>query len=72
MDMRTARKNKGYTQSELGSLVGVTQQQIAKYESGLSTPSTRVIPKIAHALDLSPFEIWDMFYNNQPPKAAEK
>ena len=59
--MRDARKAKGYTQSALASMVGVTQQQVAKYELGLSGPSRRVIDRLAVALELSPFEVWDMF-----------
>lgn len=63
MSLHDVRKKKGYTQSELGTLVGVTQQQIAKYEAGLSTPSKRVMMLIAQHLDLTPYETWEMFYS---------
>ena len=66
MKMREVRKAKRYTQSELASLVGVSQQQIAKYEAGLSIPPKKVIAKIAQALDLTPYETWEMFYGDQP------
>ncbi|MBQ8109567.1 MAG: helix-turn-helix transcriptional regulator [Clostridia bacterium] len=65
MNMREVRKEKQYTQSALASLVGVSQQQIAKYEAGLSIPPKKVISKIAQALGLTPYETWEMFYDDE-------
>ena len=72
MKMSKRRKEKGYTQTELGKKLGVSQQQVAKYESGKSTPSRRVLGRIAFVLDLNPYETWGMFFDDQPPQAAEK
>ncbi len=56
------RKMKGYTQAELGRLVGVSQQQIAKYESGLSTPSPKVAKLLVEELDICLADAWAMIY----------
>lgn len=62
LKLKEVRKKKGYTQTMLGSMVGVTQQQIAKYEAGISMPPKNIMGKVAQALDLTPYEIWEMFY----------
>lgn len=72
MKMREVRKAKQYTQTALASLVGVSQQQIAKYEAGLSIPPKKVISKIARALDLTSYETWEMFYGDQPSITTEE
>ncbi len=77
MNMREARKERGYTQSALATQVGVSQQQIAKYEAGTSVPPKKVIAKLAQALELTPYETWEMFYgdgiadDNELTEAAE-
>ena len=58
------RKKKGLTQTELGVMLEVSQQQVAKYEAGTSIPSKVVIYKMMEALDLSPHEVWEMFYGD--------
>lgn len=71
MNMRDVRKEKHYTQSALAVLVGVSQQQIAKYEAGQSVPPKKVIARLAQALELTPYETWEMFYGNELPMAAD-
>lgn len=68
MELKEIRKEKGYTQSALADLVGVSQQQVAKYEAGTSVPSPTVMRKLAEVLDLAPGEIWGMFFETK--KAA--
>lgn len=41
------------TQADLATKVGVTKQAISKYETGISTPSTRLLLRLADALDVS-------------------
>lgn len=62
MSIAEKRKKKGYTQAVLASLVGVSQQQIAKYEAGLSKPSPKVAKKLVDVLDIGPAEAWAMIY----------
>ena len=46
------RKAKGYTQEQLGELVGVSGQAVSKWEKG-GVPDTYLLPTIAKALDVS-------------------
>ena len=47
------RKRKGYTQEELGQQIGVTNQAVSKWESETSMPDVLMLPRIAHALDVT-------------------
>jgi transcriptional regulator with XRE-family HTH domain len=48
-----ARKNKGWTQSHVGDLIGVSRDLIGKYERGDLNPPLEVATKIAEVLDCS-------------------
>ena len=72
MTLREARKAKGYTQTELSEMVGVSQQQIAKYETGQSCPANKVIAKIAKALDQTPGDVWQMIFSTALSGGDEK
>lgn len=50
------RKLKGITQEELGSILGVTNQAVSKWESEVSMPDILLLPDLINALDIS-FEI---------------
>ena len=52
--LRDIRKNKGMTQTELGAAVGVTFQQIQKYEIGSNRMSVSRLYEIAKCLKVSP------------------
>ena len=45
--IKQIRKTKGMTQAQLGDIVGVTFQQIQKYEKDSNTPSIEMLKKIA-------------------------
>ena len=47
------RKAKGFTQAELGELLGVTNQTVSKWETGLSMPDIMLLPEIAKVLGVS-------------------
>lgn len=50
--IRQARINKGYTQSELGELIGVSNKAISRWENGETFPDIGVIEPLAQMLEL--------------------
>lgn len=44
------RKEKGYSQAELASIIGVAQPTVAQYEKGLKVPSVVVGVELARIL----------------------
>lgn len=56
--IKSARLAKGYTQEELGKLIGVQKSAVAKYEKGRVVNIKRsVLAKIASVLDIPPVEL---------------
>lgn len=56
--IRNARLSKGYTQEELGKLIGVQKSAVAKYEKGRIVNIKRsVLAKISNVLDIPPVEL---------------
>jgi len=59
MNLKTARKTKGITQTELERLSGVDQTTISDLESGRKRrPSLETAVRIARALGVSPEELF--------------
>ena len=52
--LRTLRKSKGMSQEALGRALGITFQQIQKYERGTNRISASMLVKSARALGVSP------------------
>lgn len=50
--IRNARIKKGYTQVELGDLLGVTNKAISRWEKGDSFPDISVIEELSRVLDI--------------------
>jgi transcriptional regulator with XRE-family HTH domain len=51
-NIRTLRRNRGISQTELGGKIGVTFQQIQKYENGKNRVGSGRLFKIASVLDM--------------------
>ena len=49
--LKTARKNKGFSQKALAAELYISQQAYAKYETGTATPNPEMLKKIADKLD---------------------
>ena len=62
------RKAKGFTQEELGRILGVTNQAVSKWESAASMPDIMMLPQIACALDIS----IEQLYGIEKKDSAEK
>ena len=56
-NLRILRKSKGFTQSELGSKIGVTQQAVQQYEKGYMTLSIVLLVEISNVLECTPNDI---------------
>ncbi len=55
--IKEARVKKGYTQQELGDIVGVTNKAISRWETGEAFPDVALLDTIANALELGIDEI---------------
>jgi transcriptional regulator with XRE-family HTH domain len=55
--IRQVRKDRGISQSELGSALGITFQQIQKYERGANRISASMLVRAATVLDVQPSEL---------------
>ena len=53
MNIRAARKKKGFTQEELALQVGVTSQAVSRWESGAGLPDISMIVPLARILSVS-------------------
>lgn len=51
-NLKTLRKQKGFTQDELALKVNVVRQTISKWEKGLSVPDADVLQRLAQVLDV--------------------
>jgi len=56
-NIRTIRKNKGFTQEELAVRLHVTRQTVSKWEKGLSVPDADLLSDMADILDVSVSEL---------------
>ncbi|MDW3783688.1 helix-turn-helix transcriptional regulator [Staphylococcus saprophyticus] len=59
-NLKAMRKRRGFTQSELGTLSGVSGQIISNYERAYSRPNEEQIRKIAKALNCQVNDLIDL------------
>ena len=68
--IKAARLKKGYTQEELGKLIGVQKSAVAKYEKGRIVNIKRsVLAKLASELEIPPIDLVSDIQND-PIKTA--
>jgi len=63
--LKEAREQKGYTQTQLGEMVGVTKSAIANYETGVSSAKEQVLIKLMGALGVDANFLWQDEMNIQ-------
>jgi transcriptional regulator with XRE-family HTH domain len=66
--IKEERIKKGYSQEQLGNLIGVSKVSICGYEKGVRTPSLSIFNKLVSVLDLDP----DYALGNDVNAIAEK
>lgn len=54
MVLAAARRRKGYTQEELGKLIGTSKRVISYFERQAKNPTTETINKLAKVLEMPP------------------
>lgn len=52
--LAAARRKKGYTQEELGGLIGTSKRVISYFEREAKNPTVETIKKLAEVLEVSP------------------
>jgi transcriptional regulator with XRE-family HTH domain len=57
INLRQARKTKGFSQMQLADTLGMSFQQVQKYERGANRVSASVLVKAARALEISPLAL---------------
>jgi transcriptional regulator with XRE-family HTH domain len=65
--VRARRKKQGFTQDELGDAVGVSFQQIQKYESGMNRISASKLYKMAKLLKVLEIDYFFKGYSEAEP-----
>ena len=56
-NIRTIRKNRGFTQEELAARLHVTRQTISKWEKGYSVPDAELLSRMAEILEVPVTEL---------------
>lgn len=69
-NVRTHRERRGLTQAELGGRIGITFQQVQKYERGVNRIAAARLCRIAQALDVSVADLLDQPLNDAHPVAV--
>ncbi|MBC1458495.1 helix-turn-helix transcriptional regulator [Listeria grandensis] len=57
-NLKFLRKEKGYTQTKLGELTGVSKQTIISYEKGTTIPNGNILEALLSALEATPEELF--------------
>jgi len=69
--LRVLRKKRGYTQTELAKLMGITRSALGNYESGIREPDLDTIEAFADFFDVSVADLIGR-ENDDPPVESPK
>lgn len=59
-NIKTARKNKGYTQEDFAQKLNVVRQTVSKWEKNLSVPDADIMIKISKIVDVPVNDLLDI------------
>ena len=62
------RENKGLSQEELGSIIGISNRHLSKIETGAKNPSLELILNIANVLNITADDLLADYLNNSTEK----
>ena len=64
------RMHRGLSQGELGATLGITFQQIQKYEKGTNAIATARLPSLCATLGITPNDLYGDLFNGKQQKRA--
>jgi transcriptional regulator with XRE-family HTH domain len=68
--VRQYRLRKGLSQSALGAAIGVTFQQVQKYEKGTNAIATARLPRLCDVLGITPNDLYGDLFTSGPNSPA--
>ena len=71
-NIKTFRKNKGFTQEELAGMLGVTPQAVSRWESEAGLPDVSMIVPIAQALNITTDALLGYHVQSQDDRITEQ
>ncbi len=73
-NLKNLRKQKGYSQEELASRLGVVRQTISKWEKGQSVPDSEMLMKLADVFEVTVSQLLGskIMEEHQPDQVAEQ
>lgn len=69
-NIQIARKQKGFTQENLSSFLGIDSTLISKYENGERDISQNIIEKLAELFCMQPYDLIDGNFEQQKVKPS--
>ena len=60
--IKELRIQKNFTASDLGHIIGISQQQVSRYERGISAFSLELIKKFANVFNMTIWQFMDLVY----------
>jgi transcriptional regulator with XRE-family HTH domain len=69
--LRSRRETQGLEQAELARLLGVTQQTVSKWETGVTVPRPTRVAALARTLDLDPGLLHAAAADGEAPASAD-
>jgi len=70
--IRYFRMRKKLSQEKLGDILGVTFQQIQKYEKGVNAVASTRLPALCKALDIEPNDLFERYGGRLPNAGTSK
>ena len=73
-NLKTLRKNKGFTQEELAARLNVVRQTVSKWEKGQSVPDSEMLVRLAEIFEVPVSQLLGgpIEQNSQPDALAEQ
>lgn len=71
-NLKTLRKQKGFSQEELAARLHVVRQTVSKWEKGLSVPDADALIRLAEVLEVSVSELLGAKIENASADVAEQ